>query len=136
MAGSLSDYAENKILDHIVGKTSFTMPDAFLALYTVAPSDSSAGTEVTTAGGTLYARVDLAGADFSAASGGAITNANTITFPTAGASWGTVVAAAITDSTTEGGGNVIIWGDLAVSKAVAADDTLSFPAGSIDFTLD
>jgi alkylation response protein AidB-like acyl-CoA dehydrogenase len=57
MAGSLSNYAENKVLDHVLGTTSYTKPTTYVALYTVAPTDSTAGTEVT---GGSYAR--LAGA--------------------------------------------------------------------------
>lgn len=131
MAGSLSDYSENKVLDHIVGKTSFTMPDTFLALYTVAPTDAGGGTQVT---GGSYARVDVLAANFNAAASGSITNAQTITFPTATANWGTVVAAALFDAVTAG--NMLIWGDLTTSKAVNTGDTLSFPASSITFTLD
>lgn len=131
MAGSLSNYTENKVLDHVVGKTSFTMPSTWLALFTVAPTDAGGGTEVT---GGSYARVATAGADWSAASGGAITNANALTFPQATDNWGTIVAAALLDASS--GGNMLIWGDLAVNKTVTTDDTISFPAGDIDFTLD
>jgi hypothetical protein len=130
MAG-FSDYAENKVLDHIVGKTSFTMPSTWVALYTVAPTDAGGGTQVT---GGSYARVATAGADWSAASGGAITNANALTFPTATADWGTIVAAALFDASS--GGNMLIWNLLTANKTVTTDDALSFPAGSIDFTLD
>lgn len=132
MAGSLSDYAELKVLDHLVGKTSFTMPtNAYVALFTVAPTDAGGGTEVT---GGSYARVQTVGTDWAAAASGANTNAAAITFPTATASWGTVVAAALFDASTAG--NMLIWGDLTVNKTVTTDDTLSFPIGNIDFTLD
>ena len=131
MAGSLTNYAEVEILDHIVGKTSFTMPTAYVALFTVAPTDAGGGTEVT---GGSYARVQTAGADWAAASGGAITNAEDIVFPTASASWGEIVAAALMDASS--GGNMLIWGDLAAPKTVGEDDTFSLPAGNIDFTLD
>ena len=131
MAGSLSDYSENKVLELLVGKTAFATPTAWLALFTVAPTDAGGGTEAT---GGSYAREQTAGADWAAAASGAITNANAIAFPTATANWGTVVAAALFDAATAG--NMLIWGDLTVSKAVNTDDTLSFPAGAIDFTLD
>lgn len=130
MAG-FSDYAENKILDHIVGKTSFTMPTAYLALFTTAPTDAGGGTEVS---GGSYARVTTAGADWGAASGGANTNANTLTFPTATGNWGTIVAAGLYDASSSG--NLLIWNNLTANKTVTSGDTISFPAGNIDFTLD
>ena len=55
--GSFTDYLENKVLDHVVGKTSFTMPAVVaVALFTAAPSDAGGGTEVTNANN--YARSD------------------------------------------------------------------------------
>ena len=71
MATSLSDYAENKAADHILGTTSWTMPAAAsLALYTVNPNfeTGSGGTE---ASGGSYARKAIA---FGASSGGATSN--------------------------------------------------------------
>jgi hypothetical protein len=130
MAGSFTDYTENKVLDHVVGKTSFTMPSTWLALFTVAPTDAGGGTEVT---GGSYARKATTGADWSAASGGATTNANALAFVVATGSWGTIVAAALMDAATAG--NMLVWGDLAVNKTVSSGDTLSFAAGDIDFSL-
>jgi hypothetical protein len=130
MAG-LSDYAENKLLDHLVGKTSFTMPTVHVALYTAAPTDAGGGTQVS---GGSYARVATAGADWVAASGGASSNANDITFPTASANWGTVVAVGIFDASS--GGNLLAWANLAVNKAVNSGDTAKFLAGEIDLTAD
>lgn len=43
---SKSDYLENKLLDHQLGKTSYTMPTVYVGLFTAAPSDSGGGTEV------------------------------------------------------------------------------------------
>jgi len=41
--GSFSNYAEVKILDHVVGKTSFTMPIAYVTLATADPTDAGTG---------------------------------------------------------------------------------------------
>lgn len=131
MAGSLSDYAELKVLDHIVGKTSFTLPTAYVALFTAAPTDAGGGTEVS---GGSYARKATTGADWNAASAGATSNANTITFATATAAWGTVVAFALFDALTVG--NMLGWADLTVSKAVGSGDTAQFSAGNLALTLD
>lgn len=130
MAGSLSNYAENKVIDHVLGKTSFTMPTAYLALYTAAPTDAGGGTEVT---GGSYARQAIASA-FGAASSGSSANTSQIAFTQASASWGTVVAFGILDASTAG--NLLWWGDLTSSKAVASGDTAVFNTGQLTVTLD
>lgn len=48
MAGNLTNYLENKLLDHFLGTTAYTMPSpVYVALFTVAPGDAGGGTEVT-----------------------------------------------------------------------------------------
>lgn len=126
MAGSFSDYAENKIVDHLTGKTSFTKPTAYIALFTAAPTDAGGGTEVA---GSNYARVATAASDWNAASGGAATNAADITFPTPSGSWGTVTHFAAFDASTVG--NMLWWGDLATSKSPGSGDPVKFPAGQL-----
>jgi hypothetical protein len=126
MANNMSDYAENKVLELLVGKTAFSTPTAYLALYTVTPTDAGGGTQVT---GGSYARVATAGADWGAAASGQIANANDIVFPEATASWGTVVAFGIFDASTAG--NLIWWGPLTVQKTIDIGDTPRFVAGDI-----
>ena len=42
-----SDYLEDKVLDHVFGGNAYTAPTTlYVALYTVAPSDTGGGTEV------------------------------------------------------------------------------------------
>jgi hypothetical protein len=130
--GSFSDYLENKILDHIVGKTSYTMPTAYVALSTADPLDTGAGLAEPSGG--AYARVATAGGDWNAAASGAIDNANAITFPTATASWGTISHFAIMDAATSG--NMLAHGALTASKVIGNGDTATFAAGDIDITLD
>lgn len=130
MAG-FSDYAENKILDHIVGKTSFTMPSVWVGLFTAAPSDAGGGTEAT---GGSYARKSTAGADWQAAASGATQNANAITFVTPTGSWGTVTHFGLFDAATAG--NLLAWNVLTSSQAVGTGNTVSFAVGDLDVTLD
>jgi hypothetical protein len=135
MAGSLSDYAEAKILDHLVGKTSWTMPaSVYIALYTALPGDASAsGTEV--ASSNNYSRKLTAGADWASATSGAGTssNATVITFATPSGSWGTVVGFALYDAATVG--NELAWADLTVSQAVGTGNTVSFAIGALTLSL-
>lgn len=37
---SLADYAENKVLELMVGKTAFTLPTVYVALFTGVPGDA------------------------------------------------------------------------------------------------
>jgi hypothetical protein len=104
-----TDRVSQGILNHITGKTGlFALPTAYVALFTAVGTDAGAGfTEV--AGGS-YARHATAAADWNSASGSApsiISNANTLTFPTATADWGTVVAFGLYDAAT--GGNLLCW---------------------------
>ena len=130
MAGSFSDYTENKVLDHILKTASFTVPtNIYVALYTVAPTDAGGGTECT--GGSYARKIHEA---WDAAASGATENTGAITFVEATASWGTLVAFALFDAITAG--NMLAWGDLSVSKAVGSGDTASFADGELDITLD
>jgi hypothetical protein len=127
MAGNLSNYLENKVLDHIMGTTTYTKPSAvYVALYTAAPSDTGGGTEVT---GGSYARQTAA---FAAASSGATSNSANIDFTVMPAC--TVVAIGIFDALTTG--NLLVWGTLSTNKSLDAGDTLRIATGDLDISLD
>jgi hypothetical protein len=126
---SISDYYENKILDHMLRAQSFTPPaTVYVALFTVSPSDSSGGTEVS---GGSYARQAVT---FGAASGGSISNSADITFPQATANWGTIVAVGLFDASTAG--NLLWYGDLTQSKTVNNGDIFKISAGNLTVSLD
>lgn len=129
--GSFSDYLENKVLDHVTGKTAFTKPTSHVALFTAAPSDAGGGTEVS---GGSYARITTAGADWNAAASGSVSNANALAFPTASGSWGTATHFALMDAPT--GGNQLAWGTLGTPKTIASGDVAQFAAGALVATLD
>jgi hypothetical protein len=128
MAGSFSDYLETNLLDQIVGKTDYTMPTAYVALYTATPSDAGGGTEVTDANN--YSRVTTSGANWNAAATGSISNAQDLTFAQASGSWGTVTQFSLMDSGTHGAGNFLVWGDLTTGKAIGNGDTAKFAGGT------
>jgi hypothetical protein len=129
MAGSFSNHLEDELLDHVFGNGSYTPPDTYIALYTVAPTDAGGGTEVS---GGSYARVEVTSWD--ASSGGATANTGVVTFTTATDDWGTIVAYGIYDAASAG--NLLAWADLDAEKACPSGDTWTFPAGNIDITLD
>ena len=127
MAGNLTNYLENKLLDHFLGTTSYTMPSpVYVALFTVAPSDAGGGTEVT---GGSYARQTAA---FSAASSGATSNSGNIDFTGMPAT--TTVAIALFDNST--GGNMLVYGTLTTNKTTDAGDTLRIATGDLDISID
>lgn len=134
MAGSKSDYLENKLLDHVLGGSDYTRPGTvYIALFTTAPSDTGGGTEVS---GGAYARASVTNnaTNWPAASGGAKSNGQAISFPTSTAAWGTVVAFGIYDAVS--GGNLLYWGELTSSKAVGDAEDWQFGVGDIDVTED
>jgi len=130
--GSFADYWENEILDHLFGKGSYTAPTIYVGLSTADPTDDASG--LAEPSGNSYARVATAGADWNVASGGAIANANDITFPEATGSWGTITHFAIFDAASAG--NMLAHGALNVSKSISSGDTAKFAAGDLDVTLD
>lgn len=126
MAGNLSDYLENKLLDHFLGTTSYTMPSTiYIALYTVAPDDTGGGTEVT---GGSYARQT---ATFDAAASGATQNSADVDFVDMPAC--TVVAIGIHDASTSG--NLLVHGTLTANKSLDAGDTLRIATGDLDISI-
>lgn len=131
MPGSKSDYLENKVLDHVLGGPDYTRPaTVYAALYTTSPADAGGGTEVSGGG---YARVAITNnsTNWPPAAGGAKANGTDIVFPTATASWGTIVAVGLFDALT--GGNLLYWATLDTPKDVGAGDTARISTGS--FTL-
>jgi len=128
---SFANYLENKILDHITGKTSFTMPTCYVGLSTADPGEDASGLAEPSDSG--YARVTTSGSDWDAASGGAIANAAAITFPTATGSWGTITHFALFDATSDG--NMLASGALTDSETVTTNQIARFAIGELDITL-
>ena len=127
-------YLANKLLDHQLGKTSYTMPTVYVALSSTTPTLS--GTNVTEPSGGSYARVATSGATWNAAASGSVTNAAAITFPAATADW--LSAANLTygvlyDALTVG--NCLGYGVLSVAKNVLNGDTASIAIGALTVTI-
>jgi hypothetical protein len=127
---SLSNSFETSTLTWLLttGSPSPARPTAwYLALYTVAPTDTGGGTEVS---GTAYVRK---AATFTV-SGDTASNNAAVEWPTAGGSWGTVVAVGVFDALS--GGNLIAYGALTTNKTIDTGDVFRIPAGDLDITLD
>lgn len=110
MAGSLTTTTSNKALDHLHGKTAWSMPTAHVGLFTAMPTDAGGGTEVS---GGSYARVTTAGVNWAAASANSGANAADFQFPAATADWGWILGAGLFDAPTAG--NLMSYGWLVPS---------------------
>ena len=141
---AMSDYLENKIVDHIFRNRAYAVPATiYVALFTAAPSDSGGGTEVT---GGAYARVLVGPSDTawaatqggtpasaSSGTGGLTDNGSVITFATPTANWGSITHMGIFDALTAG--NLLLWGALTTAKTVNnGDPAPTFAAGALDVT--
>lgn len=138
-AGGMSTYLANELLDHAFRNATYTKPDTFVALTTATISDTSTGSTITEVAGTGYARVEVnaAGGDspaWAAASNGLVTNDDQIDIgPPSADDWGTVVAVAIVDASSDG--NLLFYGNDVVDQAIGDGDTVFFAAGDLDISL-
>lgn len=126
MAGNLTNYLENKLLDHFLGTTAYAIPTVYVGLFTVTPTDAGGGTEVT---GGSYARQTAA---FDTAASGATQNTSNIDFTVMPAA--TTVAIALFDASTSG--NMLVYGALTTNKVTDAGDTLRIATGDLDISID
>tara|TARA_B100001939_G_scaffold109718_1_gene94811 strand:+ start:806 stop:1189 length:384 start_codon:yes stop_codon:yes gene_type:complete len=126
---SFSNYLELEVLDHVFGGSAYSAPGTiYAALFTVAPSDTGGGTEVS---GGSYARQSMA---FGTAASGSISNSGSVEYPTATADYGTVVAMGLFDAASSG--NLLAYGNLTTSKTVSNGDVFRFNASSVTISLD
>lgn len=124
---AMSDYLENKILDHVLGTTAYTAPTTvYVGLATASFADDNSGTELT---GNNYSRV---AATFDAAASGTTDNSAAIEFAAATGSWGDVSHFGLFDASS--GGNLLIHGAFTTSKTIASGDVLKISAGDLDIT--
>lgn len=128
MAGSKTNYMEDKVLN-LLRNTTFTAPaTVYVGLMTTAPGETGPGTEVS---GGSYARVAVT---FGAPSSGSISNSGVVTFPTPTAGWGTVVGWGIFDASTAG--NMMIYGDQTPNKTINNGDAVSYAIGALTYSED
>jgi hypothetical protein len=135
MAGSIADYAENKLIDHLLGKTSFTMPSVWAALVTTTPTDADTPATLDYADYTGYAPLALSGSDFNAASGGSTTNATAWVWPDCSAGSNTIAGMVLVDNATQGTGNMLAWADVASKTIDTSNTPPTIAIGAFTFSL-
>ena len=122
---ALSDYAELKLLDHLLGTTSFTMPtNVYVALHSADPTDAGNGAELSGSG---YARQ---AATFDAAASAATANDAALEFTADGGDWDEATHFAIWDASTNG--NMLIHGALDTARTASDGDTIVIAIGDLD----
>jgi hypothetical protein len=120
-------YLENAIINLVCNNTAYTPPiTTYVALYTATPGPSGGGTEVS---GDTYVRQ---AATFSTSTIGSTSNSVDITFPQAGASWGTISYFGLFDAVSSG--NLLYYGSLTASKTIASGDQVKFSTGGLSLT--
>lgn len=136
MADNLTDFIENALLEHVTGRTALAAPThTYLALFTVAPTDSTFGTEVPLGVG-AYERRQLT---WGAASGGAISLSSAVRFPATGGAttnWGTVVALGIMNAATGSELSNLWWyGTLSTVLQFTSGSNYTVQSGGLTLTL-
>ena len=126
--GSISNFLELELLDHVFQVAAYTPPTIYIALSTADPTDDASGIAEPVANG--YAR--KAHATWNAAATRAITNNGVITFAQASGAWGTITHYAIYDALSAG--NMLAHGSLATGKAVVTGNTPSIANVEISVT--
>ncbi len=131
---SATDFAEAAIAEHVLSGEALTLPAAWhVALFTVAPGESSSGTEVTGSG---YARVAVTRNTTNFPDGVMpVVNAAAVTFPTATSDYSAdVVAVGLFDASS--GGNLWFYDALASAKTIEDGDTPEIAAGDLSLNVD
>lgn len=131
VANGVSDYLANKLLDHLLKGSAYSVPTNLYAGFSTAnPTDDASG--LAEPSGNNYSRTALN--SWNAASGGATANAADFEGPAASGSWGTLTHAALFDASTAG--NMLLHAALGASLAITQGLFPEFPAGQLAVTMD
>jgi hypothetical protein len=128
--GSITNFLEDELLDHVCNAAFTPSPTLFVALCTQDPLDTATGAamfEVPNAG--AYARTAIT---FNAAATRRVIQTADVVFPQASAPWGTITHWAIVSTATYGGGQVYAHGSFLASFAPVNGNTPRIPAGEIE----
>ena len=138
IAGYVSDYLANALLDFAFRNQSFSSPDTYVALCTAAVADDDTGSTITEPSGNGYAREQVnpdggASPAWDLASGGALDNAHDIDFTDPTGPWGTTTALAIADALING--NLLMYDNSPSDDFPDSGDEVTIAAGALDVSL-
>jgi hypothetical protein len=145
MAGSKSNYLEDKIKNEVLGAVAFAAPGTvYFGLWGTAGSISdtfNGGTAGEVSGGS-YARVAVTNntTNFATVSGTNKVNSTAVTFPTASANWNSganINQVGVLDGNAgSAADNGLLWADLTTPKPVLSGDTAQFAASDFSWSED
>ena len=122
----ISNYLETNFINASVRNTAYTPPaTVYIALYSTAPTASTAGVELT---GNGYSRQSVA---FAAPTVDGSASNGIVTFGPATADWLNVVSTAVVDAATAG--NILYFQSKGAS--IKSGDTIEIAAGDITLTI-
>ena len=127
----MSAYLAQALAAQVFNGTAYTFPTTiYIGLYTTCPSGGTGGTEASFTG---YARVaeTVGTTDFTAASGGLVKNAVTISWTNTGSTSQTVVCYGAWDAST--GGDQLFENTLTTSQTVNAGATATFAVDALSW---
>lgn len=142
MAGKLSVYSANRVLNKLMRGVDFTPSSSYWVALFIGSVDATLRANSTagevSATSTGYTRIEVRGGTaitFADSTAGATENSAAITWAAATGAWGLVSYAALMDSATIGAGNVILYGSLGTPKSVDTGDLMRINTGALDILL-
>lgn len=126
--GALSNYAENKLLDHLLGVAVFTPPALYLALLTSASTDSTSGAEISD---TWYTRKIV---PFDPANAGTSVNNAIVDYGIVSNLAVSITHWAIFDALTAG--NMLVYGDFTNPQIASPGNHVLIPIASLNISAD
>ena len=127
MASGKTTVHQNDVLDHFVVGVVKGTTTGYLALFSIAPTEGSGGTELTVANG--YAREDALLQ--AAVSGESINSTTAVTFSATG-TWSPIVGHAIMSASTAG--TMLYWQDAVSGPTLENGDSYEFAISAITVT--
>lgn len=129
--GSLTDFAEDALLDHVFNKVAYTPPaTVYVGLASADPTDAATGAsanELANAFGYQRTAITLG-----VAASRRVTQSGAVTFPQAsGGGWGTATHWFLVSTQTYGAGDVLAAGALNASKTINDGNTPSIASAEI-----
>jgi hypothetical protein len=136
MAGSASNYLEEKLVNSVFRGESFPTPtQLYMGLFTASPGEAGGVNEVSAG---WYARQDCAqggliNTAFVPPADGTTSNAKNILFPAVTTAAITITHSAIFDAPT--GGNMLFYTELQQAKTLQVGDVFSTPVGGFSVSV-
>lgn len=125
----ISDYLENKLVDHVFRNTPYSAPGTvYLALYSSEPGDDNSGSELSGSG---YSRQPFT---LDEPTNGLSYSSADIVYDTATADWVTATHVGVMDAST--GGNLLFYGPLSSAVTVLSGNNFRIPSGNLAIGFD